>query len=211
MRRTSILDGIAEKEYRPEVMIEEASKSPEVLADIFEGISSRNKRVKNRCARVLQLASRKYPEKLYSRMDLFIDLLDGEDTILKWVALDVIANLTPVDSKNRFDEILERYYGYLSDESMITAAHVVDNSATIARSKAHFRAGIIDKLLGVEEAPYSEECRNILAGKVIVALESIFDLVEDKEKVLLFVASQRNNSRNATKAKAERFLRKHGS
>jgi hypothetical protein len=142
-------------------------------------------------------------------MDVFIDLLDGNDTILMWISLDVIANLTSVDIKNKFDGIFQKYYAFLSHKSMVTAAHVIDNSAVIAKSKPHFRNEIIDKLLNLEQAPYSRECRNILIGKAIRTLDSLVYQIDDRSKIISFVTSQLGNSRNATRAKAEKFLRNH--
>ena len=54
----------------------------------------------------------------------------------------------------------------------------------------------------------TEECRNILIGKAIKAFEVYFDEIEDKDKIISFVKGQLNNTRNATRSKAEKFLKK---
>jgi hypothetical protein len=54
----------------------------------------------------------------------------------------------------------------------------------------------------------TEECRNILIGKTINAFNDYYNQITNKEKVTAFVKRHLKNPRNATKAKAERFLKK---
>jgi hypothetical protein len=48
----------------------------------------------------------------------------------------------------------------------------------------------------------------VAAGHAIRALEQIFTLLENRPAVMEFVRGQKNNSRPATRTKAEKFLRK---
>jgi hypothetical protein len=82
-------------------------KNPNQLSVVFNGISSENPRIKFRSAKVLKLISEKNPELLYPKIDFFIDLLGSENNIIKWNAMDTIANLATVDSKKRFDKIFK--------------------------------------------------------------------------------------------------------
>ncbi|MFQ5892465.1 MAG: hypothetical protein ACE5HW_06695 [Candidatus Methanofastidiosia archaeon] len=181
------------------------------LPEIFNGISSENARIKFKSAKILRIVSEKNPQELYSQIDFFIILLDSENNIIKWNAMDVIANLTLVDSENKFDEIFEKYYGLLSDESMITAGHVVENSGKIAKAKPYLQYKITNELLKVESIPRRQECKNILLGKVILSFGQYIDQVKNKEKMISLAKRQLNNTRNATKKKAEKFLKKFGS
>jgi len=64
--------------------------------------------------------------------------------------------------------------------------------------------------LKIEHYNYeTDECRNIALGKVILAIGSYFDRLKDKKIVIEFVEQQTKNTRNATKKKAEKFLRKY--
>lgn len=207
MKKLNILGELGKKEYKPEKIAEKVVRNQNSLAEVFEGIFSSNKQVKNRSAKILNLASGKYPDKLHSQIGFFIELLDSKDTILKWNAIIIIANLTSIDKENKFRKIFQKYYGFLSDESMVTAAIVVDNSAAIAKNKPELRAKIINELLKVEKIPRNQECKNILIGKVIKFFEEFDDLGE-KDKIISFVKRQLNNSRNATKTKAEKYLKK---
>jgi hypothetical protein len=139
-----------------------------------------------------------------------VKLLDSENNILKWNAIDIIANLTRVDSYNKFDRLFKKFYGALLYEgSLITAGHVVSVSGIIARARPELERKITEELLKVEKIPLpTEECRNILIGDIIKAFDAYLDQIENKDEIASFVKRQLNNSRRATKAKAEKLLRK---
>jgi len=181
---------------------------PEAL---FAGLSSENPKVKFGSAKTLRTISEKNPNALYPRMEFFVGLLESKNTILKWIAIDIIANLTAVDAENAFNRLFDKFYGYLYEGSLITAGHVVDGSGKIALSKPELQDQVTEKLLKVEEVPLpTAECRNILIGKTINAFGAYYEKIRDKGRVISFVKRQLNNSRNVTKIKAERFLKKFG-
>lgn len=202
-----ILEKLGKKEIKAENIAKNVIKDSGLLPEIFNGISSENSRIKFKSAKILRVISEENPEILYSKMDFFVNLLDRQNRILKWNAIDVIGNLTSVDSKNNFDKIFKKYYSFLSAESMITVAHVVDNSGKIAKAKPHLTKKITHELFKIEKIPRNQECKNILLGKAILAFGMFFDQIENKDDVISFVKRQLNNARNATKAKAEKILK----
>ena len=212
MEKIDILEKLGKKEIKAEDIAKNVIKDPGLLPEIFNGISSENPRIKFKSAKMLRVISEKNPEILYSKMDFFINLLNSSNKILKWNAIDVIGNLTSIDSKNKFDKIFKKYYSFLSAESMITVSHVVDNSGKIAKARPHLTQKITNELLKIEKIPtrphLTQECKNILLGKAILAFGMYFDQIENKDNVISFVKRQLNNTRNATKVKAEKFLRK---
>ena len=194
---------------KAEYVAEKAMDNPDLIKELFKGISSANSRIRFGSAKTLRIISEKNPRKLYPRMDFFVNLLDSKNTILKWIAIDIIANLTAVDTRNEFNRIFEKFYSCLYEGSLITAGHVVDNSGKIALAKPELQSKITEQLMKAEEVPVpTSECRNILIGKAINAFNIYFNQIEDKDKVISFVKRQLNNSRNATKTKAEKFLMK---
>jgi len=207
----NMLGASLRKKTEAEAMAQKVMKNPELLSELLSGISSTNPKTKFTSAKILRIISDENPEMLYSEMDFFEDLLNSENSILKWNAMDIIANLATVDSKNRFNGLCERYLSLLREESLITAGHVVDNSAKIALSKPELTDKITEELLKVERLVLpTAECRNILIGHTIEALGAYYYKIKDKNKVVSFVRRQMNNPRNATKAKAKLFLREVG-
>jgi len=208
MGEINILQKLERKEKKPEELVDFVVKDPKLFAMVFTGTAKPKANVKYGSTKILRIISEKNPKILYPHMDFFIELMDNENQILKWNALDIIANLLEVDKNKKFEEIFDRYYAFITDEEMITAGHVVDNSGKIALAKPHLRYKITKHLLTVETTPRNQECKNILLGKAILSFHKYFDSAENKNEIISFVKRQLNNSRNATKKKAEKFLKK---
>jgi hypothetical protein len=208
MKASSPLGELAKN--KPEDLAERARRDSVLRATVFEGMSSSDPKLRFKSAKVLNLMSQKDPGKLYPKIDFFINLLDSNNSILKWNAIDVVANLASADVHGRFEEIFGKFYGLLQEGSLITAGHVVANSWKIVEAKPHLENKITEQLLKIEKTKLpTEECMNILVGHAILCFDKYFDRIQKKDEVLTFVKRQMNNSRNATKAKAEKFLKKH--
>jgi len=140
-------------------------------------------------------------------MDFFAGLLDSHNNILKWNAIDIIANLTTIDSHDKFSMLFKKFYSHIYDGSLITAGHIVGNSGKIALCKSELRDKITNELLKVEGVPLpTSECGQTLIGHAINAFQTYYGQIKNKDKVLTFVKRQLKSSRPATRAKAERFL-----
>jgi hypothetical protein len=157
--------------------------------------------------------SAKYPGKLYPYMDFFVSLLDSKYRILVWNAMAIIANLCAADKGRKFDSAFNKYYGFLSDEYMVTVANVVGNSGKIALAKPYLVPRITAELLRVDEISTSphltEECRKVIAEKAVESFNLFFDKTgaEEKAKVLSFVKKHADSPRASLRKKAELFLR----
>ena len=204
-----ILEAVAKKKNKAEVLAERVIRNPKLLPELLESISSERAGIKFKSAKILKIISEERPELLYLKWDFFEKLLDCENNIIKWNAMDVIANLSGVDSRNRFDKIFRKFYGMLYEGSLITASHVVGNSWKIAKAKPGLSRRITNELLKVGKIPLpTEECRNILKGHAILSFSEYFDQIKEKGKVISFAKRELKNSRNATRSKAEKFLKK---
>lgn len=208
MEEIDILEELENKENKPENYVDHVMNNLNLLPTILNGMQSSKARVKFGSAKMLRIISEKDPKVLYPHMNFFIDLLESENNILRWITIDVIGNLSNVDTKKKFDEIFNRYYALLSNEGMVTVAHVVDNSGKIALAKPYLRDKITFNLLKLEDIPRNEECKNILLGKAILSLGMYYDQVDNKEEIISFVERQLTNPRNSTKKKAEKFLKR---
>jgi len=208
MGEGDILRKIGNKEIDPDDFAEMIKKNWDLLPEVFEGLNSAKPEIKYSCAKVLRSISEEHPEKLYPKFDFFVNLLDNNNKILNWIAINIIGNLTKVDVDNKFDSISEEFFNFLTDQSMITAVHTIDSFAKIAKTKAHLTEKLTDNLLKIEKIPRTQECKNILFGKVISVFGEFFDQIIHKDDVISFVKRQLNNPQNATKKKAEKFLKK---
>lgn len=201
-----------EKKIKAEDLAKNAIIDPSLLPEIINGVSSPKAQIRYSCAKILRIISEEYPEKLYPRIDFFVELLGSDKRILKWNALYIIANLAKVDVENRFDDIFYKYYDLLDTEYMVTVANVVGNSGKIAKAKPHLTQKITKELLKTENLTtklhLTQECKNVILGHAISALDVYFDQIENKDDVVSFVKRQLSNTRNVTRTKAEKFLEK---
>jgi hypothetical protein len=214
---SDLLRRLAEKAITKKELLEIVESDFELLPLVTDGVSSRKATVRYGCASVLMNLSAKHPEKLYSCMGFFVSLLDSKYRILVWNALAIIANLCKVDADKRFDAVFDRYYGFLSDEYMVTVANVVGNSAKIARAKPYLVPRITAELLrvdGISLSPHlTEECKRVIAEKATESFSRFFDLMdtEQKAKVISFVKNHADSSRASLRKEAKLFLSRRSS
>jgi len=175
------------------------------LADL----QSDSAEVKYCCARNLIAIAKENPARLYPDIDTFVKLLDGDNNVLKWTAIIIIGNLARVDKEKKVDRLIGRLVGFLNAGKLITANNATMALAAVAIAKPQYQKQITAELLKVEHYDYdTDECRNIAMGKVIEAIGSYSHQLQDKKAVIEFAQRQTKNTRNATKKKAERFLKK---
>ncbi len=209
MSKLDFLEKVARKQSKAKNLAKEVIKNPKLLPEIIKGFLADAANLKFKSAKILVLISREKPELLYPNFDFFAKHLDNKNTILKWNAMDVIANLTPLDSEKKFDRLFKKFYNMLYEGSLVTAAHVVTCSPIIAKAKPYLEEKITKKILRLEKFPLpTKECRNVLKGHAIKALDQYFDQVKNKNEVINFVKKELKNIRNATRKKAEKFLKK---
>lgn len=210
MGELDILQALEQKKKKPEELVDKVIKKPTRINIVIKGTMSDKGNVKFGSTKILRLIGEQHPKILYPHMDFFIELLDSDNNILKWNAQDIIANLLEVDTERKFDPIFKKYYSYITDEVMITAGHVVENSGKIALARPQFREEITKHLLAVDKIPRDQECQNILSGKAILSFGMYYNEMdnENKSKIISFVKRQLKSTRNATKKKAEAFLKR---
>jgi hypothetical protein len=179
---------------------------------LIEGTASSKATVRYGCSSVLVDLSEKHPDKLYPYMDSFVGLLDSKHRILTWNAMAIIANLTAVDRDRKFDEIFDKYYGFLGSEYMVTVANVVAYSAKIASNKPYLTDRIASEVLKVQNlqtTPHlTEECKLVIAEKAIQAFNTLIKYTQNKKALIEFAKQHQNSPRASLKKEAQNFLEK---
>lgn len=204
----SVLSSLEKKDANIGGIAEKALKDEKVLSEVMDGVSSDKARIKYGCAKVLRVLAERNPEVLYPKWNFFTNLLNNSNTFLKSDGVFTLGHLARVDSKNKIEEVFDKLYSLLDDESMITAANLVGVSAIIATAKPELQPKITDKLLSINQTHHGSECRNILKGHAITTFEAYFQDSSDKKRILDFIKAELKNTRPATRKKAERFLKK---
>jgi hypothetical protein len=193
----------------PQQLARRVINHPRRLEEVLGGLDEPTARIRFSCAKALRLLSETRPDLLYPEFDFFVRLLDHQNKIFQWEAALVLSHLVRVDGEDRFAAIFERYFAPIRGPVMITAAQVLRGAARIAVAKPHLADRIAAEVLKVGRARYrTPECRNVAIGHAILALGDFFDLLQNPAPALRFVRKQIQNTRPATRKKAEQFLKR---
>ena len=215
MVRSSVLEQLGVKGADIEAIADRLIKNSSLISQLVEVLKVEKSSKKFAYEKTLRRISEKKPELIYPYFDTYTALLDSENSFLKWGAILTMANLTAVDSKNKFEEIFKLFYKPVRGQDMITAANTIGCSPVIARAKPELAEKIANEILKVEKTNFlykgepSPECRNVAIGHAIDAFDQFFDRVASQKKIVNFVERQLGNTRKQVVKKAERFLRNH--
>lgn len=185
----------------------EALKDESALSELLEALKSKDDTERYGSFEVLLRLSEEQPELLYPRWDFLANMLDSDNTYWKLIAVRLIANLTKVDTEDRFEKIFNKYYNLLND-SVIVAGHITANSGKIARAKPKLQAEITDKLLNIDKT--SQKHKDLIKSGAIDSFDEYFGESKDKERIVEFVKQQLNCESPKTRKKAKEFLKKWG-
>jgi len=190
-----------------EEALQRAVSDEGVLKEILAGVVSKDEVFRYNCFKVLRQISEDHPLILYPEWDYFIALLDSSNAYHRSIAVQILANLTPVDAQRRFKAIFDRYFDLLDDEKIIVTRSLVQSAGTIARAKPSLQARIVERLLGIDETHHKH--KDLIKADAIQSFEAFFEDYPDKERILGFVEQQLECSSPKTRKAAKAFLNKH--
>ena len=217
MTHVDFAEQLSRKGADTESLVECVIADPQRIGELVEGLKAPKGTLRYGYEKLLRRISERRGDLIYPWFDTFTELLDCDNSFIKWGAILTIGHLTRVDTESRFEAIFDRYYAPIGGPVMITAANIVGSSAQIAQAKPHLIDRIVVEILKVEKGRYlhkgelSPECRNVVIGHAIDVFDTLFDMIEDKSVVLKFVRRQLGNSRVPVAGKAARFLKVHSS
>jgi hypothetical protein len=175
----------------------------------FDNLSSKDPKIRYGCTKELLNIGKDKPAILYNYFDRFEKMLKSENNIFKWTAIDLIGYLSSVDNENKTDKKIPDLIKLLHCGQLITCNHAIFAIGLIAQNKPKHRKRIIKELLTISKDRFeTDECKNIAIGKVVETLNRFSDEINNEKLLIDFVAEATNNSRNATKKKAERLMKK---
>ena len=201
---------LSKKSVRVESVAKKAFKEKEVLGELLEALTSRRETIRFNSFKILLFVSEKYPKVLYPRWDFFAEFLSSDNTYHKYIAIYIIANLTKIDAKNKFEKAFSTYCNLLDDKSIIPAAYVAGNSGKIARTKPKLLTKITNRLLNIHKTRHAPERRDLIKGYAIESFNQYFEEARNKKRILEFVGNQLGSKSPRTKKVAQKFLKRWG-
>jgi hypothetical protein len=188
-------------------IVQKALANEELLSELLAGLMAKNETLRYNCSKLIVFISEERGEELYSKWDFFVRLLDSDNTYWKMSGLQIIANLTRVDTDKKFDDIFDKYYRLLGFRGTAVAAHIAANSGKIAKARPDLQARITSKLLSIDNI-YAGKQIDLVKGYIIEAFAAYFEEAENRNKIIEFVRDQLNSGSPRTRKQAEHFLSK---
>ncbi len=99
MAKARILEQLGDKKPDIAAALERILEDPRQVAELIEALQSEKGSVKYACEKVLRLAGARRPELLYPYFDVFVALLDCDNSFLKWGAMSKFAALEFADAQ----------------------------------------------------------------------------------------------------------------
>jgi len=203
------LSELRDKDVDVEGVAGRVLENEDVLPALLEGVLSRKDTMRFNSFKVLMLLSEEHPELLYrDNWDFFADLIGSDNTYHKYIAIYILANLTRVDTENRFENIFDDYCGLLDDKSVIPPSHLARNSGRIARAKPQLQTRITDRLLSIDDTHHRPDRKELIKSYAIEGFDEYIEEAEDKERITEFVRLQLESGSPKTRKAAKRFLKK---
>lgn len=204
-----MISGLENKEIDSNIFAKKIIENPSLINQYLEGLLSKNETYRYNCFKVLYDVSEKKPDLLYLHWDFFITHLKSDNNYHKMSAVLIIANLTSVDTENRFENVFDDFYGNLKSKKTIVPIYIVKSSGKIVNSKPDLERKITDLLLNIENIHSGKQIELVKAA-VIESFSEFYENAEKKEEILRYVKSQINSDSPKTRKSAKVFLAKWG-
>jgi hypothetical protein len=195
-------------EIQAKKIVTNVLKDNDFLYELLKGVVSKNDSIRYPNAIALEILSEKNPEIVYPQWNAIGDLLKSKNAYHKSIGISVISNLTKIDKKKKFEEILEDFFKLIDDKSVIVSRKLSIYAGRIAKAKPSLGPKIVAVLLSIDDTQHSESRKDLIKGDIIVSLSEIFENIKDKAKVMEFVKNQLESSSPSTVKKAKEFLLK---
>ncbi|MFW9937587.1 MAG: hypothetical protein ACFFD5_08050 [Candidatus Thorarchaeota archaeon] len=203
------MHNLNKKDFTPESLVNKAIKDPKILNELVENLVIKDETIRYNSHKVLLIVSEVNPDVLYPKWDFFVKLLESRNNFHKVIGIQIIANLTKIDIKQKFEDIFDIYCDLLDAKSVMTAANLAGNLGKIAKAKPNLRNKITNKLLEIEKTHHEPGRKELIKASIIESFNEYFEIENNKELIMKFVKKQLNSSSPKTRNTAEKFLKRY--
>jgi len=204
-----MISELEQKDINPEIFAEKIIANPDCINQYLDGLLSKNETYRYNCFKVLNLVSDKKPNLLYPHWNFFTNHLRSENNYHKMSAVLIIANLTSVDTENRFENVFDEFYENLKSKKTIVPMYVIKSSGKIVNFKPNLERKITDLLLNIENIHPGKQIE-LVKSAVIESFSKYYGNAEEKNKIIDFVKKQLNSKSPKTRNAAKEFIKKLG-
>ncbi len=198
---------ITDKDFDPEAFASEVNDNDEIIDELMDLILEKKEQVRFNSYETLRVISETNPKRLYPRWQKLEDLLTQKNNYLKFIGINLLANLVSVDTGGLFEKTFEKFFGILKEDVTIAPAYVVRNSWKIVQAKPHLEPQITDMLLRLDEIHPGKQIA-MIKGEAIETFDRYFETSGNKNGIIEFVKAQLDNPSPKARKLAKGFLEK---
>ena len=211
MTKNNLISEISDKNVDvgkfAEIVINEESIRQEIIKQM---LNNKHIMVYYHSYNILAKSSELKPELVYRYWNDFASLLTHENSYHRDFGLTLIANLTKIDSENKFSSVFDDYFKCLNDAKFMTARHCIQNTAKILTNKSELNEDILNILLNIDElCNFPEKQKALLKSDVINVFDEFYREINNKEMINKFVKVELNSISPKTKKRAREFILKY--
>jgi len=193
-----------------DALTEMVTGKSEAVKLVIDGLTFPVDTYRYNCNRVIVKVAETAPQDVYPYWDHLGELLESSNTYHRCSAINVLPHLIPADRESKFDGIFEKLFSRLDDESVIPPCYVARNCPIIVSHRPALCRRVVDELLAIDTTHHKPGRKDLIKADIILALDQLYDRVENQSEVLRFVEAQLNCSSPKTRKAAKVFLQEHG-
>lgn len=189
-------------------------KEPDILQILIDIEKSEPSAIKFTAEKTVRNLSENNPELFVGMEDKVFSLLKSENTFIRLGNIITCSNLAPIGTEKISELFKEVYISFLYSKNIAEFGNAVKGIPKIISSFPLLEKKLIQPLFEADQRVFihkgkpSPECSNVAAGKVIDVFAKISNNLSYREEMLGFAKRNLNNTRNSTKRKAEKLVKK---
>lgn len=141
-----------------------------------KSLSQKDNNTAYECLKYLLSESEKN-DNVYPFMDVFINMLENENSYIRTRAIMLISANARWDSQDKINKIIDNYLKHITDVKPITARQCVKSLFEIAKHKPDLRAAILKALCDADVSKYKDTMGPLLQKDIQQAIKSINKIV----------------------------------
>lgn len=196
-------------DFNPEEFAGKVADDEEIISELMDLIYEKKEQIRFNSYETLRAISELKPEMLYERWDQLEGLLYHRNNYLRFIAINLLANLAGIDSEGYFERAFDKFFGILKENVTIAPAYVIRNSWKIVLANPHLEPKITNLLLDLDQIHHGKQIA-LLKGEAIEAFDKYFTQSGHQHEILEFVGDQRNNPSPKARKLARDFLERRG-
>lgn len=210
MNKEDLLFQISKKDFDKAYFVE-LILSDAVVRELLveEMLTNKKIMVYYHCYYVISEASERSPELFYTDWSRYLDLLHHTNSYHRDIGLTILANLVAVDVQ-KFDLIIDEYFGLLQDEKFMTAECCLKNLEKIILLKPKYADAFVHRIIDIlHTSRYSEKQQALFSGKLVELFDHVYEYLEDKKRMYDFALMNSDSISPKTRKIVKAFIKKY--